>query len=282
MMFSDQPFSAVILAADRGFNDPVAQSAAVSCKALTPVSGRAMVLRVLDALAEAQEVGVRILAGPAMASVEQNAELHSLISSGQVCWFTPQATPSSSAFSVLQALPDDVPVLVTTADHALLTAAMVDHFCSKARNSGCDVLAGVARHDLVAVAFPESRRTVTRLKDGGYCGCNLFAFLTPKARLAADFWKKVEKERKKPLRIVKVMGTLAVLRYLLRQLTLDQALAKLSQRMGMKVGVIQMPFAEAAVDVDKVDDWLLVESILAKKNQRAPLEEGVLRCPGVD
>jgi GTP:adenosylcobinamide-phosphate guanylyltransferase len=273
MKSSTQPFSVVILAADRELLDPVAQSAAVSCKALTPVAGRAMVLRVLDALAGAREAGALMLAGPTTVSIEQNAELHGLVSSGQVHWFAPQASPSSSAFSVLQALPDDVPVLVTTADHALLTAAMVDHFCAAARASNCDVVAGVARHDLVAKAFPGTRRTVTRLKDGGYCGCNMFAFLTPQARLAADFWRKVEKERKKPLRVIKVMGWSAVLRYLLGQLTLAQALAKLSQRMGMKVGVVQMPFAEAAVDVDKVDDWRLVESVLAEKHQKTPLRE---------
>jgi GTP:adenosylcobinamide-phosphate guanylyltransferase len=266
MKLPDQPFSVVILAADRELNDPVARASEVSCKALTPVSGRAMVLRVLDALREADEVDVRILAGPAMASVEQNAELNELISSGQVQWYAPQATPSSSAFSVLQSLPENVPVLVTTADHALLTAAMVDHFCGVARDSGCDVLAGVARHDMVSEAFPETLRTVTRLKDGGFCGCNLFAFMTPQARLAADFWREVESERKKPLRVVKIMGWMAVLRYLLGQLTLDHALARLSRRMNLKVGVVEMPFAEAAVDVDKVDDWLLVESVLAERN----------------
>ena len=94
MNSSEQPFSAIILAADRDSHDPVAQAAAVSCKALTPVSGRAMVLRVLDALAAAREVGVRILAGPAMVSVEQNAELSSLVNSGQVRWFAPQASPA--------------------------------------------------------------------------------------------------------------------------------------------------------------------------------------------
>ncbi len=270
MNLPGQPFSVVILAADRELNDPVAKASAVSCKALTPVSGRAMVLRVLDALKEADEVGDRVLAGPAMESVEQNAELNELISTGQVQWSAPQATPSSSAFGVLQSLPESVPVLVTTADHALLTASMVDHFCSTARNSGCDVVVGVARHELVAEAFPETLRTVTKLKDGGFCGCNLFAFLTPQARYAADFWREVESERKKPLRVVKVMGWMAVLRYLFGQLTLDDAMARLSRRMNLKVGVVEMPFAEAAVDVDKVDDWLLVESVLAERNQGLP------------
>lgn len=261
----DQPFSVIILAADREQNDPVAQASAVSCKALTPVAGRAMVLRVLDALAGAREVGARILVGPAKSSLEENPELNELVRSGQVSWLAPQASPSSSAFNALQSLPENTLVLVTTADHALLSSAMVDHFCAMARKSGCDVLAGVARFDLIAEAFPKAKRTVTKLKDGGYCGCNLFAFITPQARLAADFWRKVEKERKKPLRIVKVLGWMTVLRYLLGQLTLKHALTGLSARMNLKVGVVQMPFAEAAVDVDKVDDWVLVESILAQR-----------------
>jgi GTP:adenosylcobinamide-phosphate guanylyltransferase len=271
MKLPDQTFAVVILAGDRELNDPLAQAAGVSCKALTPVAGRPMVLRVLGALAEAREVGTRILCGPAKASVSQNAELSELVNSGQVQWLAPQATPSLSAFTVLQSLPQDVPVLLTTADHALLTSEMVNHFCAEARNSGCDVLAGVASYDLISAAFPDTLRTVTKLKDGGFCGCNLFAFLTPRSRLAADFWRQVESERKKPLRVVKVLGWSAVLRYLVGQLTLKYALAQLSRRMNLKVGVVEMPFAEAAVDVDKVDDWLLVESILEEKRRRAPL-----------
>ena len=273
-MKSKQPFAVIILAADRELADPVAQYTAASCKALAPVSGREMVLRVLDALADAVETGDRFLVGPSAASVEQSEELSGLVSSGQVKWLAPQSTPSLSAFTVLQSLPEDTPVLVTTADHALLTAEMVDHFCREARTSGCDVLAGVARHELIAEAVPGTRRTVTKLKDGGYCGCNLFAFLTPESRKAADFWRQVEKERKKPLRIIKVMGWMAVLRYLLGQLTLGQALNGLSQRMDLRAGAVQMPFAEAAIDVDKVEDLLLVESILAER-QKGGLEKAL-------
>jgi GTP:adenosylcobinamide-phosphate guanylyltransferase len=273
-MMSEQPFTVVILAADRELADPVAEYTAASCKALAPVSGREMVLHVLDALADAVETGDRILVGPSAKSVEQSEGLYKLVSSGLVKWVAPQATPSLSAFSVLKSLPDDIPVLLTTADHALLTAEMIDHFCREARISGCDVLAGVARHDLIAEAVPGTRRTVTKLKDGGYCGCNLFAFLTPEARKAADFWRQVEKERKKPLRIIKVIGWMSVLRYLLGQLTLIQALNGLSQKMGLRAGAVQMPFAEAAIDVDKVEDLLLVESILAER-QKGGLEKAL-------
>ena len=91
----------------------MAQSAAVSCKALTPVLGREMVLRVLDALAEADQIDKRFLAGPPIVAVEQNPELSVLVNSDRVKWFAPQDTPSTSAWNILQSLPEDIPVLVT-------------------------------------------------------------------------------------------------------------------------------------------------------------------------
>ncbi|MGB4781436.1 hypothetical protein [Candidatus Methylomirabilis sp.] len=57
--------TAIVLAGDRVSDDPVARAAGVPCKALVPVGGVPMVLRVLGALAEAQAVGDRILCGPA-------------------------------------------------------------------------------------------------------------------------------------------------------------------------------------------------------------------------
>jgi GTP:adenosylcobinamide-phosphate guanylyltransferase len=163
----------------------------------------------------------------------------------------------------LQSLPDKTQVLLTTADHALLNPHIVDHFCSEARMTGADVVAGVAHYELVTKAFPQTRRTATRLKDGAFCGCNLFAFLTPRARLAADFWRRVENQRKNPLRLIRVLGWIAVWRYITGQLSLAEALNRISGRLGFKAGVVVMPFPEAALDVDTVDDLRLIENIIS-------------------
>lgn len=254
-------FTAVVLAADRTPPDPVAAAAGVSCKALAPVAGTPMVLRVLDALDAAREVGAVCLCGPPWSSVERNADLLRRIESGRVGWEESRATPSSSASRMLRSRADDAPVLVTTADHALLSARIVDHFCSEARASGCDLVVGLALHEGVAAAFPGTRRTVTRLRDGTYCGCNLFAFLTARARAAADFWLRVESQRKKPLRVVRALGWTAVARYLAGRLTLPEGLRRISLRLGVRVGAVVLPFPEAAVDVDTVEDWELVRSV---------------------
>ena len=60
-VLTSTPFTAIIMAADRNPDDPVTRAAGVSCKALTPVGGIPMVLRVLNALEESLSVGPRLL-----------------------------------------------------------------------------------------------------------------------------------------------------------------------------------------------------------------------------
>jgi CTP:molybdopterin cytidylyltransferase MocA len=270
-------FAALVLAADRTPGDPLIQAAGVCCKALVPVGGIPMVLRVLDALDAAQEIDTRILCGPHQSAIAQEEELSGLVTSGEVKWVENKSTPSSSAYHVLQSLPEDSRVLVTTADHALLNAEMVDYFCCEARNSGCDIAVGLVSYELVASTYPETRRTVTKLQDGDYCSCNLFGFLSPRSRVAADFWRRVESQRKKALGVISVLGWTAVLRYLLGRLTLAEGLKQISRRLGLSASAVLMPFPEAAIDVDTVDDWKLVEKIMA--DQQSQAQGTILRNP---
>lgn len=257
-------FTAVVLAADRTSDDPVARAAGVSCKALAPVGGRPMVLRVLDALNDAQEVGACLLCGPSTGIIDGAPQLKERIASGAVRWMPNQATPSTSAWSALNSLAPETPVLLTTADHALLSAPVVDHFCREARALRCDVAAGLASHSLTVERYPGMRRTKTRFSDGPFCGCNLFAFLTPGSRVAADLWRQVEHQRKQPLKMIGALGWMMVLRYALGLLSLKAALRHVSARMGLEVGAVILPFPEAAVDVDTVSDWQFAQAIAAR------------------
>jgi GTP:adenosylcobinamide-phosphate guanylyltransferase len=222
-----------------------------------------MVLRVLDALAEAREIDSLMVCGPSKAFVGREPELQGLIAAGTVKWVQNQATPSSSTYHALDSLTNDGPALVTTSDHALLHIEIVDYFCCQARISGCDVVVGLASYEQVMRAYPQTRRTATRLRDGDFCSCNLFAFLSPQARGAAEFWQKCEQQRKKPWKMIRVLGWTVVLRYLLGRMTLAEGLNRFSERMNLKAGAVIMPFPEAAVDIDTVSDWRFVEKILA-------------------
>jgi GTP:adenosylcobinamide-phosphate guanylyltransferase len=259
-----QIFTAIVLAADREEDNPVARAAGVRCKSLAPINGTPMIFRVLEALSSSGRVKDRVLCGPPKIIMEQESELNEYIAAGKVDWMANQATPSLSAYHVMESLPEDTPILLTTSDHALLSPRVVDYFCNAALESGCDVVAGVALHETVTAAYPETHRTAYRFKDGSYCSCNLFAFLTPRARQAPNFWRRVEQQRKNPLRVINELGWITVLRYLMGRLTFAEAVDRISQRLGFKAGLVTMPFPEAAIDVDSVSDWHFVEQIAAQ------------------
>jgi molybdopterin-guanine dinucleotide biosynthesis protein A len=256
-------FTAVVLAGDRTADDPVARAAGVPSKALALVGGRPMARRVLDALGTSRTVGPRLLCGPRREVLEQEPGLRALVESGEVGWLAPRASPSLSAEAALAGVPPDTPVVLTTADHALLTPAVVDHFCAAAQASGHDVVVGLADAEQVIAAYPRTRRTILRVRGGRYCGCNLFAFLTPAGRGAIGYWRRVEQERKRPVRLVAgALGWTAVLAYAVGRLTLDGALRRISRRLGVRAGAVLLPFPEAAVDVDSVEDLQLVRAIV--------------------
>ena len=151
------------------------------------------------------------------------------------------------------------PVLLTTTDHPLLTAGLVDEFCRRSLASGADITIGLAPYQRVRERFPGMRKTVLRFRDGDYCGCNLFTFLSARGQDAAAFWKSLEGERKRPLKLISMLGWRTLLRYRLGKLALNEALDLLSEKMGVRVSAVILDHGEAAVDVDTVDDYRLVD-----------------------
>jgi len=260
-------FNGLVLAGERGPLDPLTEASGACCKALVPVGGKPMVLRVLDALAHSEEVGQILLSGPTRTQLAQNLELKDGISKGRWDWQQPGATPSRSAYAALQSLPQSTPVLLTTADHALLHADVVDHFCAAARQAGCDLAVALADHARVMAAFPDVRRTALRFRGGAYCGCNLYAFMTPESRRVAEFWGRMENDRKRPWRMVRTLGWAPLLAYLTKRRTLEETLQMLSRRLGLRICPVIMPFPEAAVDVDKPSDRDLAERVLLTRSQ---------------
>ena len=223
-----------------------------------------MVRRVLQSLRESKVIDKVLLAGPEADQVATDAPLQQLIDSGEIAWRTPEASPSTSAFHAMESLDPEQPVLLTTADHPLLTPEIVDAFGRQSLADDVDVTVGLAPHALVTEAYPGIKKTVLRFSDGEFCGCNLFAFLTPEGRRAANFWRKIEQERKKPLLVIGLLGWWAVIRYRLGMLPLEEALAKLSKRLGLRMRAVILPYANAAIDVDSIADLMLVKGALEK------------------
>ena len=254
----DASFTALVLAGSRGPGDPIARHCGVEHKCLAPVRGAPMLAHVLQALAASSSIG-RIFVSLADPTI-----LPGLAPAGRCSALVSGATPSTSVLQALDEMPDPLPLLITTADHPLLSAAMVDGFCAEARANGADLVAGLTDARVIRAAYPEARRTYLRFADAAYSGANMFALLTPEGRRAVAFWRRVEQERKRPWRLVRAFGLGPLLAYLLGRLTLDEAMGRASTVIGARVAAARLPFAEAAIDVDKPADLALVETILGR------------------
>jgi hypothetical protein len=199
--------------------------------------------------------------------IDSSPELAGLLAQPGVTWLPPAPGPAASALAAARS-GGRYPMLLTSGDHGLLSAAVVDGFCEQAlaaRNAGpdpADVIVGLVPHERVARAFPESHRTVLRFADGAFCGTNLFALLTPASSRALAFWSSVEAARKRPWKIARRLGAFTLLRYLGGRLTVDQAFAELSRRAGCRVAWVPVASPRAAVDVDSEDDWRLADRLL--------------------
>jgi GTP:adenosylcobinamide-phosphate guanylyltransferase len=249
--------TALILAGNReGRTDPMAEAAGVSHKALLPIAGAPMILHVIRAL-RASNLIQRIVVS------SERADILSPFAEAGAVLIRPSATsPSRSVAAAVSEF--GTPLLVTTADHALLTPEILQSFLSRIPEQS-DAAAGVARSGVVRAIYPNTQRSWIRLRDGDFSGCNLFFLQTPNAGRAVDFWQRLEGQRKSPFAMARIIGLTTLLQYSLRILTMKRAVRLLSRRIDASLAIVELPFADAAVDVDKPADLLLADETISKR-----------------
>jgi len=247
---------AIVLAGRRAGEDPFAASHSAAHRALVPVAGRPMLERVLTTLRSHPRVG----------SIRVSIDQPELVDDQEAIVLRAAASPSQSVLEALDSRPDATqqrPVLLTTADHALLDRPLLDSFLSASDTTEADLTVGLVAERTLRAAYPDSQRTYLRFRGGGFSGANLFALRTPAAREAILFWRKVERRRKRPWQLVSAFGLGTLALFALRRLTLADGFARASQLLGIRAEPVTLPFAYAAIDVDKPADLDLVERILA-------------------
>ncbi len=261
---SDAPLDAVVMAGARGSEDAFVQATGAAHRALISVAGRPLLAHVLAALGAFPGVGsVRVSIDPAGADLARKA-LTECGAPLPASWPQSADSPARSALAVLDSgVP--FPLLVTTADHALLTPAMLEEFLREAQKREADLVVGVVPKPRVLARYPGTRRTGLRFADVTICGANLFLLRTPASRKAVAFWVRVERDRKRPLRLVRHFGLWTTLCFALRRLRFDRALEIAGARMGLVVDAVRLSEAEAAIDVDNVDDLELAEAIFRSR-----------------
>jgi GTP:adenosylcobinamide-phosphate guanylyltransferase len=249
-------YTAIVLAGSRPGRDAFAESFGTDLKALIPVGGESMVRRPVRALLQSERIDQVIV-------LTQAPELitSALPADDRITVRQSDETIASTMLAICLDRHTQWPLLVTTADHALLDSSIIDEFCGAAQ--GADIAIGVVERVALLRRLPNTRRTWLGFRGGAYTGANLFALSTPRSAAAIELWRTVEQDRKKGWRIVALLGPIMLIGVALRLLTIDAVLARLGRRLGLTVKAVRLSNPLGGVDVDKPEDHALVEAILA-------------------
>jgi CTP:molybdopterin cytidylyltransferase MocA len=259
-------WTAILLAGQRPGTDPLAHAFGETRKAKVKVAGEAMLSRVAKTL----------LAAPAIRRVVVMAQEPDALFDGDCAWMAAEpriSTEHSSsgiATSVAAVAGGDLapwPVLVTTADHPLLTVPMVEAMIAGAADA--DVAVGVVGRRILLAAYPENRRTWLTFASEAWSGANLFVLRSDRAKVALSLWSEVERDRKKAIKLIAHFGPWLAIRALTRTITLEGAMRTVGRKFGLVARPVALPFAEAGIDVDKPSDHALAEQILAARDEGA-------------
>ncbi len=156
-------------------------------------------------------------------------------------------------------------VLVISSDIPAVTAEIIDWEVAAAMQSEVDIFYNVAKRETVEKRYPGSRRTYLKLKDVEVCSADMNVVSTSLVSRQEDIWTRLIEARKNPLKEAYILGLDTLLLVLLRQITLDRAVKKVTGRLHLTGRAIITPYAEMAMDVDKLHQFELVKADLAKR-----------------
>jgi len=265
--------------------DPLYTYSHGDSKALIDIAGKPMIQWVLDALSDAKLVDNVIIIGLSPKSgVTCKKPLHFVSNQGRML-----ANIVAGVNKSLELNRKNKYVLIVSSDIPALKSEMVDWLIETSMETQDDLYYGVCPKDVMEARFPGSKRTYTPLKDMAVCGADINISHVRNATEHLDMWEQLIGTRKSPLKQAGIIGLGTLLALFLRRLTLEDAVRRVSERVGVKGRAIIWAHAEPCMDVDKPHQLELLREDLAKlQNKPAPKRrvtsskpKGVRRTPAI-
>jgi GTP:adenosylcobinamide-phosphate guanylyltransferase len=245
--------------------DPLYTYSHGDSKALIDVAGKPMVQWVLDALGNAKKVKNVIVIGLSPKSgVTCKKPLYFVSNQGRML-----ANIVAGVNKALEINKRSKYVLIVSSDIPALKAEMVDWLIDTCMQTEDDIYYGVCPRDVMETRFPGSKRTYTHLKDMDVCGADMNIAHVRMATEHLDMWESLIGSRKSPLRQASLIGFGTLLALFTRRLTLDDAVRRVCERIGIKGRAIIWPYAEPCMDVDKPSQLELLRADLEAQQARA-------------
>lgn len=251
--------AAVVLAGDRDEVPDWVEAEGSSHKLLVPLVDKPMISWVLETLQQCPNLETHRVAchHPSLIHLAQHHGFQVIPSGASGYQTLLNAVHSSQGYEW---------VLCVSGDHALITPEMVDYFIAQSLAQSYDIAVAVASRQTVQSVYPDAQRTYFPFLEGqAFTGANMFLVNRNRFFPHANDLAMFEQNRKFQWRCLSALSPLTALGILLRQWSIHEVAQRLSSRFGCRLGAIEMPQAEAAIDIDKKHDHILGQHILENR-----------------
>ncbi len=245
--------------------DPLAAAMGFERKALIPIAGKPMVWWVVNALKQSPRVDQIYIVG--MGPEDQ-------VDFGVDVIYVPnQNAHFDNVMAGVDAVqahqPDAEFLLFASGDIPALRAETVDWFVAACERMDADFYYSVVEKEVMEKAFPDSRRSYVPIKEGKFCGGDLFFVRIAVAHNNQELVRELLARRKSAFQQARLLGFKVIIKFLFRRLSVQDA-EELSQRLLQARGrVVISPYADLGMDVDKPHQLEMVRSELEKRPEAA-------------
>lgn len=224
-------------------------------KSLIEIGGRPMISYVMDALSGCPALGEVVLALPEGAE-KQPFEVFGGLVMGGTTGVVDAITKS------INLVGESGYILIVSSDTPMISSMAINDFLDNCRQKEAQIYYSIITQEATQAAFPETRRTYMRLKDGAFTGGNVH--LAEKATFLRNITQgnQLFNLRKNPISLISLLGIGFVIKYITGRLDIETLENKAQELLHADVKAIITRYPELGVDVDKPEDLKLVEAQL--------------------
>ena len=245
--------------------DPLYAYSKGESKALIDIAGRPMIQWVLDALGQAATIDRVVVIGlSAKSGLTCAKPLYYMSNQGRML-----ANLQAGTDKVMEINPQAKYVLFVSSDIPSITGRMADWVVNTALQTKDDLYYNVVLRQDMEARFPGSKRTYTPLKGQEVCGGDMNVVRTAIVHKNSEFWNKLIDARKNPAAQAALIGPGIILKFIFRQLTIDDVIKRVADKLGLRGRAVVCPYAEIGMDVDKPHQLELMRADMTRRARAA-------------
>lgn len=218
-------------------------------KAILPIEGKPMLQYIVHALRDSAYIdGIAIVGDVAL--LKEHVELDG----SRDILLQGEEKMIDNVIKGLDYFQDQEWMLLITSDIPFIHSAAIDHFIQASLDSGGDLCYPIISKETQYRAFPEMKRTYVRLREGSFTGGNMMMIRPRIKDNCVTLARHMIENRKKPWRMVQILGLGFLVQLLLGMLTVEKLENRIGSLAHIKPKAIITPYPEVGNDIDKPED----------------------------